>query len=373
MPRQGIGYWTLTAEAAHWLSLATSWDTIAPFTKSTVIITKPQLTDLTGISSRQHYLRLTHDLGNYRIFHHVAVRRACGLLVPGANIKNGDWMTNNYNLLRLMFALTVVFAHIYALSLNKNLLFLQEIFDTRTAVFGFFVISGFFVFESYEKRGIRNYAVRRFLRIYPLYAFSVCYFAFLLFPYGTGLLSDYFKYLVCNLLFLNFLFPSFPVVFASNPIQAINGALWAVRTEVLFYLLVPGIVFLYRKSNKVLAAIYLIAVGTAIFLQQLEFGNQLYHYARIEIALPLAYFIAGAIIYYQFKPFKGHIEVIMISALIVMAFNLTLLKPLAFAVIVVYLGSILPYLGKVRCSNLTYGIFIFHFPVIQMLVSWGVI
>jgi peptidoglycan/LPS O-acetylase OafA/YrhL len=187
--------------------------------------------------------------------------------------------------------------------------------------------------------------------------------------------------LISNLVFLNFLCPSLPGVFVTNPFSAVNGALWAIRVEMLFYALVPLIVYLYRRTgNKfVFAVIYIISVGAAVLLQHLESttGIFLYHYIKVELAMQMAYFISGGLIYYYFDTFLKHRTVLAICSIIIIItnnyFRLALLEPLAFSIIVIYLGSSFYYLGNFsKYGDISYGFFIIHFPILQILVSLGI-
>ena len=131
----------------------------------------------------------------------------------------------------------------------------------------FFVISGFLITMSYEQtHDIRLYFSKRFRRILPAYTFVVVMSGFGLalltkLPVTEYLSLSWLKYLVSNLLFLNFLQPTLPGVFENNPVSAVNGALWTLKIEMMFYLTLPimmwflsrvgalrGIVFLYIIS-----------------------------------------------------------------------------------------------------------------------------
>lgn len=294
---------------------------------------------------------------------------------------------NNYDLLRLIFALNVFFVHASVLSKSESLLFLESLFNSQIAVAGFFVVSGFFIFMSYEKTdNIILYVLKRIRRICPPYFFVVCFFAFFCFAFSTFPIQQYFsldlvKYLIANLFFLNFLHPSLPGVFTTNPVTAVNGALWAIRIELFFYALVPLIVYLYRRTGKifVFAAIYFLSAAAAVYLQYLEATStvQLYHFVRVEVAMQLTYFISGALLYFHFDLFLRHRTALIICAVLVMIvnnyFRLALLEPLALSIIVIYLGSCFYYLGNFsKYGEMSYGIFILHFPILQILVSLGI-
>ena len=120
----------------------------------------------------------------------------------------------------------------------------------------FFVISGFLIFMSYERTSsLRRYAIKRARRIYPAYLCIILLCAFGLFtlsglPVDQYFSADWFKYLVANLTFLNFLAPSLPGVFENNLLQAVNGALWTIKIEVMFYCSVPLIVWFAQRFGR---------------------------------------------------------------------------------------------------------------------------
>lgn len=294
---------------------------------------------------------------------------------------------NNFDLLRLLFALNILFVHASRLSKNEELLFLGSIFNSRIAVAGFFVISGFFIFMSYERtNNLKGYMLKRIRRIFPAYFAVVIFFSFFSFVFSSCSIQQYFstefaKYLIANLLLLNFLHPHLPGVFTENPITAVNGVLWAVRVEIIFYILVPIIVYLFGRSYKIflMATIYLISVLSSLAMQYLEAttGFQIYHFIRVELAMQMTYFISGAALYYYFDVFSKHQMVFVALAIAVMIINvyfkLTMLEPIAFSIIVIYLGGSFYQLGNfAKLGDMSYGIFLLHFPVLQIFVSSGI-
>jgi len=79
---------------------------------------------------------------------------------------------NNFNLLRLTFALMVVAYHT-ALSIPGASNLAEGVFSigAMVGVQGFFVLSGYLVFASFERsESVALYAEKRFRRLYPAYA-----------------------------------------------------------------------------------------------------------------------------------------------------------------------------------------------------------
>ncbi|MBV8207204.1 MAG: acyltransferase, partial [Acidobacteria bacterium] len=199
---------------------------------------------------------------------------------------------NNFDLARLLLATLVVFFHAAMLSEHPRLLFLHRL-DARGAVEGFFVISGFLIFASYERsRSLRDYFVKRARRILPGYWFAtlLC----LAIAAGYGRLFRAGKFLIGNLTFLGFISPGIPGVFESNPENAaMNGALWTIKIEVLFYCAVPVLVFLCRRFRPIL-------VLSACIAASLAWRAALARHSSLSLQLPgqLSYFSLGALAYY---------------------------------------------------------------------------
>jgi peptidoglycan/LPS O-acetylase OafA/YrhL len=79
---------------------------------------------------------------------------------------------NNLDLLRFLFASSICIYHLYVLSqascLKTVVLLLSPLSDC--AVRGFFIISGFLIFRSYERsRNLKEYLFKRARRILPAY------------------------------------------------------------------------------------------------------------------------------------------------------------------------------------------------------------
>lgn len=175
---------------------------------------------------------------------------------------------NNFDFLRLLFALIVVFAHCQALTGMEELKSYMLFLSPEIAVKGFFVISGFLIFMSYERSTtLKSYATKRFRRIYPAY-FTTIMICALGFSFISALpISEYFsvpfiKHLIANLGFMNFLSHDLPAVFEGNQLTAVNGALWTLKIEVMFYAAVPLIVYLCRRWKRLpcLITLYFLSV-----------------------------------------------------------------------------------------------------------------
>lgn len=237
---------------------------------------------------------------------------------------------------------------------------------------------------SYEhSSGIGAYFEKRIRRIYPAYFTVVLLCALLGSFLSTYTYSDYFlspdlyRYLAANLVFLNFIQPDLPGVFSGNKLDAVNGALWTLKIEVMFYLSVPLLVWFFRRVGlwQGLLAAYLVSFIYS-YSMSLLIEQQGGIYIELQRQLPgqLMYFIAGGALYYYFDKFKSHAKGIAFAALfgylIEHFFNPGILHAAVLAVIVVHLGFVLRCLGNFgKYGDFSYGIYILHFPILQTLVA----
>lgn len=211
---------------------------------------------------------------------------------------------NNLDFLRLIFAFTVLFAHSYDLTENVKLEFLKQFFNSEVAVNAFFVISGFLIFRSFEmSMSIGDYVSKRIRRIYPAYFVTVLCGG-VLGMFITDLTvkeyllnKDLVKYLVSNFAFLNFLQPALPGVFNGNKIDAVNGVLWTIRTEVTFYAITPLIAIGLRRFNKafVLFVLYLLSIISFLLLDKLGHAtnNHLINLFAFGFPWQLSFYLGG--------------------------------------------------------------------------------
>jgi peptidoglycan/LPS O-acetylase OafA/YrhL len=294
---------------------------------------------------------------------------------------------NNFDLLRFAFAFTVVLVHAHVLTERPELALLSRWLSADFAVKAFFVVSGFLVFMSLENSAsVGDYFSKRARRIYPAY-FAVVTLSAL----GGALLSqatlaEYLpgvaRYLAANLVFLNFLAPSLPGVFPGNAVTAVNGALWTLKIEVMFYLSVPIIAFLcVRLGNlRILGAAYALSVAYAIAMEYLAAQTDRAIFVELGRQLPgqLSYFVSGAACYHYVDWVRKRGPWLGVAGFVLLLLPLTgplrtVVEPAALAALVASLAVGVRYIGNFgRYGDLSYGVYIIHFPVIQTLASIGV-
>ncbi len=293
---------------------------------------------------------------------------------------------NNFDLLRFLFASTVFLVHAYSLSGSKSLSAISDLLSSSIAVKAFFIVSGFLIFMSYENtQNIKSYFLKRLRRIYPAYFIVIVLCVLVGAIFSTYSFMQYWsldvlKYIFSNLLFLNFLQPDLPGLFENNKIQAINGALWTLKIEVMFYCFVPLAVMAFKKFGRirVLITIYCLSILYSFVIFKLAEQSGLALYQELQRQLPgqLTFFIAGALCYYYLEAFIKNAYILVVLAIFCLFLQdylpWLLIEPLVLAILVVFFACVLPCLGNfAKYGDFSYGVYITHFPILQILVSLG--
>jgi len=292
---------------------------------------------------------------------------------------------NNFDHVRLFLALGVFLHHTFILTQLQPFAVFKTLVNPNVAVHSFFIVSGFLIFMSYEhSSSVKSYFTKRFKRIAPGYiAVILLSFVFLslfstlaFFDYFTSIES--FKYLLANLSTFNFLHLTLPGVFSEHINTSVNGALWTIKVEVMFYISVPFIVYTYRwfGATKTLSIIFLLSAlyfYSMVSLSQ-EFKTPFFAILVHQLPGQMMFFSAGALLYYHHEKFLKQKHFIFLLAIIGFISEKYLsfypLYAISLSIIVIYLATGIVYLGHIaRYGDLSYGIYIWHFPLIQTFIA----
>lgn len=297
---------------------------------------------------------------------------------------------NNFDLLRLCASLMILIGHAPLLLTGK---YYQNdpfifFFDHGVHSFGlviFFVISGYLVARSWEKRpAIVSFLRARIVRMFPGLIVMTVLFVFVIGPLLTTTnLQTYFssastyKYLAnATLVRITYQLPG---VFEGNPIgSGVNGSLWSLPYEFFCYFIVLGIGVsgLLKKSKFIYPILLLFA-----FCSYLLFQDKLNEVEIPIIALRvrvfaqfLLYYLAGASYYHlrHFIPLNGWGALISVTfCTLLHVFKITDLWGvfvLPYFILYLALGC-RPVLGSIlKKGDLSFGICLYAFPLQQILV-----
>ncbi|MEC0245089.1 acyltransferase [Paenibacillus chitinolyticus] len=293
---------------------------------------------------------------------------------------------NNFDFIRLVCAIVVIFSHSYPLTKANNNLEPLNLLTKGQWTFGgiavaiFFVLSGFLVSRSFERTNIKQFLTNRFLRIFPGLAVAIILSALLLGPILTAIpLEQYFKHSLTysylkNMFTVNIQY-GLPGVFETNIYpNAVNGSIWTIPYEVLCYLLVLflGYYGLLKKEKSLLLIFVILFVISKVLPIQYGLIN-LNGFVVVNLIELLLFFVMG-MLYYGYRnhiKFKDSWAGISLGILVISLFIGD------FKTIFLFLGTYLifylSYHPKIKLHNcskfgdFSYGVYIYAFPVQQIV------
>lgn len=298
---------------------------------------------------------------------------------------------NNFNLIRFISALAVILSHSYPLTIGEGVL---EPFEKtiglslgEIAVHIFFVTSGFLVTGSLiRNNNIKDFFLSRILRIFPALIASALLVILLCGILETQLsLSEYFqnpqtyKYFFSNsILIIKSVVYFLPSVFLDNPYKGVvNGSLWSLPWELRMYVILGVSFFIFKKkANFIMLAIYLVSLFYFFYNEfilniDIVFFNHLFYLSIL--------FFSGSILYIYSHtiPINKYIFFCILFLLILLPFffDLKVFKFFYF-LLFPYIVIFLAYMpkGPIRLFNrlgdYSYGLYIYAFPIQQMVVSF---
>ena len=295
---------------------------------------------------------------------------------------------NNFNLIRFLAALSVLFGHsVGVLGLPSSYEFFFDHLGlslAEMAVDVFFVTSGFLVTASLINRGnLIAFLWARVLRIYPALWVMLALTVFVLAPALTTLpLADFLSapktwdYFAKCATLIGGLRYSLPGVFETMPLKGeFNGSLWTLPIEFRLYLYLAAgwLIFALLPAIRVRALALIVTLAAGAFLVTIMRGRlsgAAFNAADIRIFM----FLAGSGLYLWRDriPLNRAFLFAALAALLLASFDKSAFF-VAYALLLAPLVLHLAYLpkGRVRAFNgwgdFSYGVYIWAFPIQQTL------
>lgn len=298
---------------------------------------------------------------------------------------------NSFNLLRLICCFIVIFEHTVLITeINVPILNLRGV-----AVNIFFILSGFWVTYSYFKSNmLKDYIVKRFIKIFPQYWFVIFCSAFFLFFFSNLNMSEYFftpvffKYIFANLTTLNFLQNSLPGVFEGGGHEgAVNGSLWTIKIEIGFYIILPFFFYLWKKMKNestkrgVLILFYILSVLYKTFIPYVIEKSSLPTALNNQLPAFISYFISGIVFIIYWEKLKSKLNLLVLPCLcLYICFSLMnvpflseLIMPITLSIIIMWIGFKIKFAQNISINiDYSYGMYLVHYPIIMCLLECGV-
>ncbi|MBY6437554.1 acyltransferase [Rhodococcus kroppenstedtii] len=293
-----------------------------------------------------------------------------------------DPRNNSLNALRLALAVTVVVSHTWPLGGYGPDPRLGDRTLGSIAVAGFFAISGYLITMSrMSGRSTASFYRARVLRIYPGFLAAMVMVAAFFGPlYSTTTdsgpydLSSAVAYVVRNsLLYIRQWGIDGTLETAPYPVTW-NGSAWTLFFEFVCYVAIG--VAVSMVPERALPA----AVGVGGLVACVISGLAVHTGMSIQPDLVFlcsvsSFFAAGSLLFLYRDRCRLHPVGAFISALVCVASAAVglfgVLAPVPLAYLVMYLGAALPLRRLGRTHDLSYGIYIYAFPVQQMVTTLG--
>ncbi|TQK18998.1 peptidoglycan/LPS O-acetylase OafA/YrhL [Microbacterium sp. SLBN-154] len=295
---------------------------------------------------------------------------------------------NSLNLFRLILAALVLFAHaFYIVGRGDSPGFNGENLG-GWAVAGFFVVSGFLITRSRFRTGAGEYLLHRVARIFPAFLVCLVVTAFVFAPLAlwisTGSLSGFLRTPVTPLQYvwgnitLYIEHYSIGETLSTVPYpDAWNGSLWTLYYEFLCYIAVwvLGGFALYRRSLLGAGLIWAVSVGVHALTAAGITGGLDGDFELFARLFP--FFIGGSLIYLVIErwglvPLVGwlSIPVAAMSMVFVPNFGGQLAAP-ALAYGILFLSTVVSQPAWIARNDVSYGFYIYAWPVQQLTVLVG--
>lgn len=295
---------------------------------------------------------------------------------------------NSLNLFRLVLAVLVLVSHAYPIAGRPEPTWQGEHLGTW-AVAGFFVISGYLITGSRMRTHFSEFLVHRIARIFPAFVVSLLVTVIVIAPVGywrvNGSLEAYLttpntplNYVVSNL-FLRI--PDYSIAGTPSSVPLVgtwNGSLWTLYYEFLCYLVVGVLALLpvVKRSPVPIAVVFVLSVLAHANIGELAryFGPNV---DVLFLAPLLPYFLGGALVYVLRDTIPtGAVVGIGAGILGVVAI---LLEPRwggqaaapFLTVAILWLSTVVPSPAVLRTHDISYGVYIYTFPLQQILVLAG--
>ena len=304
------------------------------------------------------------------------------------NFNKGAMFYPNMNLLRYLLSFGILINHFNVLGGHD-----VPYFIPHDRIGGFFILSGFLMYHSYAKLSdLKSFVTHRARRILPTYIFIV-----LLCALGGCLITTlpvwtyfadagFWKYLLANLTFLNWLCPDLPGVFAGPEfiLPSVNGSLWTMKVECLLDLSVPLFVLIlaktgWRREYLAVAIIIFSMVSRLCFSYLYETtGNNLYSILGRQFLTQMGFFYAGMLVYFlrdfvvRYKTDVIGIGLVLYVVGPFIPYGEIFIAPIAVSMLflgVSMIGRTITAFIHVNC--ISYNIFLVHYPIIQLFVWLG--
>jgi peptidoglycan/LPS O-acetylase OafA/YrhL len=310
-----------------------------------------------------------------------------------------DFQSNSFDILRLLLAIFVLVSHSTVIGKYREDITIDigmELLSPGSfAVYSFFVISGVLITRSgVNSSSVSSFIKKRLLRIFPGYWAALIFGGFIVTPLlyklsNTGF-SIYFKSYIVE--YISYIYQNIAgdvqfryigPLFDSLPTKVLNGSLWTLIHELRMYMII-ALMMVFGVVSKI--RYHAILFGICFFINVLGHSTNFSYNKELTTILDSkeihtlifgTYFFAGALFYHFYN--KIYFNWLLFSvATVTFVGSLMLnvypiLGPFLLAYMTLFLAIVLPFRNVIeKIGDLSYGIYIYAFPIQLLLVSLNV-
>jgi peptidoglycan/LPS O-acetylase OafA/YrhL len=288
---------------------------------------------------------------------------------------------NNFNILRLIFALMVVMSHsVQGTDGNLRRDLVRRFFGVMDlgaiAVDCFFIASGYLIVQSWQRSpDMGEFLQKRIRRIFPGFLAASLFCAFIVGPLGALDMGDYFQAFD----FTNFAVGAFslqrpviPPVFVGVGLHQVNGSMWTIFPEFVCYMAV----LVFGRLGAIANRRYWLAL-TIVFVG-------VYAIQRIGFAAPTSTFrfatcftVGGCHYLYRnsirldWKTAAAAAAILFVCMFSWRLSEMAIVLAAPFVLFYLAFKPIPAIAGFNKLPDLSYGVYLYSFPI-QALILWYV-
>lgn len=289
---------------------------------------------------------------------------------------------NGFGTIRLAAALAVIVSHGFVLTGVADPLAHATGGQATLgdlAVSAFFVISGFLIPASFDRSSLGAFAAKRARRIMPGLVVAVLVAACIIGPLATRLpLGQYAAHpgtfaFLGNALFLPVGY-DLPGLFEGQPVRAANGSLWSLKFELACYAAVP-LLLAWRRGRKAAVIAAWLASFVAARVVDTDAGGLAFYLGQ---GAQLFRFFGAGMVFYLFsgtialRPAWGWAATGLFGlAAFTPAFMEAAALAGSYALMVLATRAPRGFGAATARGDISYGVYVYAFPIQQLLVAAG--
>jgi peptidoglycan/LPS O-acetylase OafA/YrhL len=294
---------------------------------------------------------------------------------------------NNLEWLRHIFAMQVVLLH----AEDHFKIVMPAFIDYLPGVPAFFFISGFLIYASYINSPGRHYFENRFLRLFPgLFFVTFGGAAAMVIGLGwTDFIENISIYIVWFISQVTLGQAYNPSHFRGVGVGVVNGALWTITVEIIFYLFIPLIVWLERRFRFVVITLFILsfliyAIGPMIWHAPIYRDKTFFDFLALTPIVWGWMFFLGILVvkhWHWFQPRLKYFPLALVPMIAIAILadkgiffgaagnRLGLIYLIFYILLILWLAFATPFVPLK--FDLSYGVYIWHMPILNVLLIFN--